>query len=215
MLICIGIAILTVCAVLAYALLSVSLNGSRFIVSAEDLPSNADAILVLGAGLKSDGTPSDILRDRLDTALDIYRTGICSRFLLSGDHGSRNYNEVGAMKRYLISKEVPEDAIFLDHAGFSTYDSMYRARDIFLIRKVIVITTAYHLPRALYIARKLGLDAWGIPSDKHEYIFIRDYTKREYLARIKDFFKVHIFCSKPVYLGEPIPIQTSVGSMTN
>lgn len=120
----------------------------------------ADCILVLGAGLKSDGTPSYMLADRLDAGVALYHAGAAPKLLLSGDHGKKYYDEVNAMKKYVLECGVPEEDIFLDFAGFSTYDSMYRAKAIFQVNTVIVVTQKYHQHRALYLAEKLGYKAW-------------------------------------------------------
>ena len=116
----------------------------------------ADAIIILGAYVRPDGALSWILRDRLDTGLELYRAGLAPKILVSGDHGQKNYNEVQTMKDYLLDHDVPAQDIFMDHAGFDTYDSLYRARDIFQVKSAIIVTQNFHLPRALYIARRLG-----------------------------------------------------------
>ncbi len=176
-----------------------------------------DCIIVLGAKVKSDGTPSDMLKDRLDVAIALYKAGVSDRLLMSGDHGSVGYNEVGNMKKYAVEAGVPEEAIFMDHAGFSTFETMYRARDVFLTesyyKKVIVVTQEYHLSRALYIADTLGLDAYGVPADLHTYRGQWKRDLREVLARCKDFFYC-FYGAEPKYLGEPISIFGD-GNTTN
>lgn len=198
------------------AITIVQKKGEKNITTIDKLSENADAIIVLGAGVKEDGTPSDILADRLKTAIEVYNSGVCKKFILSGDHGRKSYNEVKAMKEYIINNcEVDEKDIFLDHAGFSTYDSMYRARDIFEVKKAIVITNEYHLPRALYIADKMGIEAKGISSDIRNYLFISSYKSREKLAQLKDFVYANILKPEPEFLGEAIPVSTSDGRETN
>nr|WP_315023261.1 ElyC/SanA/YdcF family protein [uncultured Aminipila sp.] len=167
---------------------------------------NADCILVLGAGLKSDGTPSHMLEDRLDTGIALYKSGAAPKLLLSGDHGKKYYDEVNAMKKYVLDRDVPEDDIFLDYAGFSTYDSMYRAKAIFQVNTVIIVTQKYHQHRALYMAEKLGYQAYGVCSDQRIYGGQQVRDNREFLARNKDFFKM-LIKPKPTYLGEAIPIS--------
>ena len=168
-----------------------------------------DCIIVLGAYVKTNGQPSDMLRDRLDTAIALYESGVSDRILVSGDHGSAGYNEVGIMKKYLVENGIPESDVFMDHAGFSTYETMYRAKEVFLTesyyKKVIVVTQEYHLYRALYIAESVGLDAYGVPSDFHTYRGQIKRDIREVLARFKDYFSCYLEAS-PKYLGEPIPI---------
>lgn len=168
----------------------------------------ADCILVLGAGLKPDGTPNFMLQERLDTALALYKSSAASKLLLSGDHGQMRYDEVNAMKKYAEDAGVPAEDIFLDHAGFSTYDSMYRAAEIFDADRVIVVTQKYHQNRALYIGKKLGMEVIGVSCDRRVYTgqFYREV--REIIARDKDFFKV-ILRPEPTYLGDTIPISGS------
>lgn len=166
----------------------------------------ADCILVLGAGLKSDGTPSYMLADRLDTGVALYWAGAAPKLLLSGDHGKKYYDEVNSMKKYVLNCGVPEEDIFLDFAGFSTYDSMYRAKAIFQVNTVIVVTQKYHQHRALYLAKKLGYEAYGVCSDQRIYAGQEVRDSREFLARNKDFFKL-LIKPEPTYLGNAIPIS--------
>lgn len=166
----------------------------------------ADCILVLGAGLKPDGTPNSMLEDRLIVALALYQDGVAPKLLLSGDHGQKNYDEVNAMKKYMLDHGVPSEDIFLDHAGFSTYESMYRAKDIFEINTVIVVTQKYHQYRSLYIAKKLGYQAYGVSSDPGTYGGQEFREVREIVARNKDFLKL-LIKPAPTYLGEAIPIS--------
>ncbi|MGI6721157.1 MAG: SanA/YdcF family protein [Anaerovoracaceae bacterium] len=167
-----------------------------------------DCILVLGAGVRPDGTPSPMLEDRLETGLYLYKAGVSNKLLLSGDNGQVEYNEVRCMKNYMVQHGVRESNIFLDHAGFSTYESMYRARDIFCVRNAVVVTQSYHEYRALYIGERLGMTVSGVSSDQQRYSgqIMRDL--REIFARDKDFFQC-ISKPKPTYLGEQIPISGS------
>lgn len=170
-----------------------------------------DCIIVLGAGLW-DGEPSPMLKERLDFGIEAYNTGCSEKFLMSGDHGTEIYDEVNTMKDYVIDKGVLKDNVFLDHAGFSTYESMYRAKEVFKSEKVLIITQKYHLSRAVYNARKLGLDAYGYDREELQYPITNDM--REFLARVKDF----IWCivkPEPTYLGEEIPIKTASASLTD
>ncbi|MEI6222850.1 MAG: ElyC/SanA/YdcF family protein [bacterium] len=163
--------------------------------------------LVLGAQVYADGTLSDMLLDRVETGMELYKAGKIKKLIMSGDHGKPNYDEVNAMRRYALEKGVPAEDLFMDHAGFDTYDSFYRARDVFQITDVIIITQAFHLPRAVYIANKLGLKATGIIADKRGYgVYEEKAEFREQFANIKALLDVHIFHSKPTYLGNPIPI---------
>lgn len=193
----------------------VQAKGEKRIVIKDTLPEKVDAIIVLGAGVREDGTPSDILTDRLSTSLDILNMGVEGKLLLSGDHGREGYNEVGTMKDYILkNSDIKEKDIFLDHAGFSTYDSIYRARDIFKVESALIVTNEYHLPRALYLAEKLGIDAYGYTSDKREYYYMDAYKKRERIAQLKDFLFVNVLKPEPKFLGESIPVNTSDGRDT-
>ena len=172
-----------------------------------------DCILVLGAGVWSGGRPSHMLADRLDVAIDAYKAGGAPKLLMSGDHGRKEYDEVNVMKDYAIEAGVPSEDVFMDHAGFSTYESIYRARDVFLAERVLIVTQEYHLYRALYVARALGLEAEGVAADLRPYRGQRYYDLREVLARCKDF-AMCIFKPLPTYLGEAIPVSGS-GDLTN
>lgn len=178
--------------------------AAEYIVEPESIE-NFQTAIVLGAKVNNDD-PSDILEDRLLTALELYYDGKVEKILVSGDNGQIEYNEVGAMKDYLLNKGVPGEDIFMDHAGFDTYDTMYRAKAIFQVEDAIIVTQNFHLPRAIYIARALDIDAVGVSADRQSYIYIDLYEKREKLAQIKAFLNV-VFHSKPKYLGDPISIS--------
>lgn len=171
-----------------------------------------DAILVLGAGIW-DNEPSPMLADRLDAAISAYNHGYANKIIMSGDHGKDTYDEVNVMKKYAIEKGVPSEDIFMDHAGFSTYDSIYRAKYIFKANSLIIVTQKYHLYRSLYISDCLKIEAIGIPANPRKYMgaFFREI--REVLARDKDFFKC-IIKPKSTYLGEEIPVNGD-GNITN
>lgn len=170
-------------------------------------------ILVLGASVKSDGSPSHMLEDRLTLGIDLYKSGVAPKILFSGDNGQEYYNEVKAMKDYAVERGVPEDDIFLDHAGFSTYESVYRAREIFGVERMIVVTQSYHLYRALYGCEKMGVEALGAASDQAQYRGQEERDIREVLARDKDLVKWMIK-PDPTYLGDPVPISGS-GAVTH
>lgn len=173
----------------------------------------ADCILVLGAGLTAEGTPSLVLRDRLDKGIELYKKGISNRLLMSGDHGRKGYDEVRAMKQYAVDAGVNPEDIFMDHAGFSTYESIYRARDVFQVKRLAIVTQPYHEYRAVYIAMKLGLEVYGTPSKATQYRGSWMLEAREKLARTKEFFNV-MWQPEPTYLGKAIPISGS-GSQTD
>lgn len=172
-----------------------------------------DCILVLGCGLRRDGFPSQMLRDRLDTAIEAYRMGLAPKLLMSGDHGQVDYDEVNAMKDYAMAQGIPSEDIFMDHAGFSTYESMYRAKAIFHCEKVIVVTQNYHLYRALANARAMGMEATGISANRRTFSGQWYFSLREAVARVKDTLW-GIIKPRPTYLGESIPIFGN-GNLTN
>lgn len=181
-------------------------TGSKYIIVPDEVP-KADAILVPGAFVFPDGTVSFMLDDRLTEASELYKRGKAEKILVSGDHGRKDYDEVNAMKKFLLDKSIPEKDVFMDHAGFNTYESIYRARDIFQVNKVIIVTQAYHLMRAVFIARELGLDAYGVASDQHDYGEVMTmYRLREVAARNKDFFTAKFLKPQPTFLGETIPV---------
>lgn len=174
---------------------------------------HADCILVLGAGIRADGSPTPMLKDRLDTAIEVYKSGAAPKLLMSGDHSREDYDEVQTMKDYAIDKGVPSEDIFMDHAGFSTYESLYRARDIFQAQNIVIVTQKYHLYRALYTAEALSLQALGVPADTKTYGGQTYRDLREILARNKDFL-TSIYKPKPTYLGGTIPVNGN-GNITN
>ena len=130
----------------------------------------ADCILVLGCGVRDDGSPSPMLRDRMTTAVELYKSGAAPKLLVSGDHGRTGYDEVNVMRDFALKAGVPSEDIFMDHAGFSTYDSVYRAGEVFQVEKAVIVTQRYHLYRALYSAGRLGLEAVGCPADLRKYL---------------------------------------------
>ena len=184
------------------------------IVGPEAVPGeNWDCVLVLGAGVRPDGSPSDMLYDRVRTGLDLYHGGAAPKLLMSGDHGRSEYDEVGCMLGLALEDGVAAADVFLDHAGFSTYESMYRAKEIFGVQNMIVVTQRYHMYRALYIAEKMGIESYGVAADQNLYGGQTMRDIRELLAQCKDFFKTMLM-PEPTYLGEAIPISGS-GDATN
>ena len=171
-----------------------------------------DCIIVLGAGIWGD-KPSPMLEDRLLQAIELYKNNVSSKIIMSGDHGKQDYDEVNTMKDFAIEKGVPSENVFMDHAGFSSYESIYRAKEIFGAKKIVIVTQKYHLYRALYIANKLGIEAYGVGADPRQYVGATYRELREILARNKDFIKC-IFKPKPTYLGDTIPVSGN-GDITN
>ena len=174
---------------------------------------DVDCILVLGCLVNDGGVPSDMLHDRLRQAVELYELGAAPKLLMSGDHGRENYDEVDAMKTYAVGKGIASADVFMDHAGFSTYESLYRAMEIFQAKKVIIVTQEYHLYRAMYIAESLGMEAYGVSSNYRNYVGQKGMDLREALARVKDF-GTSLFRPKPTYLGETIPVWGD-GNLTN
>ena len=171
-----------------------------------------NCILVLGAGVRNN-YPSPMLEDRLKTAIELYNNKVAPKILVSGDHEYKNYDEVNVMKNYLIEAGIPSNDIFMDHAGLSTYDSIYRAKHIFKVKKMAIVTQKYHLYRSLYIANTLDINSIGVSANKRPYAYQTKRDIREIAARIKDFFKC-IIKPSPSYLGEVIPINGD-GNITN
>ena len=190
-------------------------STNQNIISKEEASNleDVDCILILGAMVWDNDRPSYMLEDRLKQGIELYDIGASDRIIMSGDHGQKEYDEVNTMKQYAIDLGVPSEEIFMDHAGFSTYESIYRARDIFQADKIIIVSQEYHLYRALYIAEKLGLEAYGVPSNPREYLGQGRRDMREVLARVKDFFNVMIE-PEPTYLGDIIPVSGN-GDLTN
>ena len=172
-----------------------------------------DAILVLGAGVNPDGNPSLMLRDRLDMSIKIYDAQLAPKLLMSGDHGNVAYDEVNVMKSYARTANVPSSDVFMDHAGFSTYESIYRAKAVFDAKNLIIVTQRYHLPRAVFIAQSLGIEAIGIAAEDIRYSGQTMREVREVLARVKDMAST-IFKPLPTYLGDVIPLSGD-GDQTN
>ena len=184
------------------------------IVEFDGLPDEEfDCIMVLGCQVKEGGEPSHMLHDRLQRGVEVYELGASEKFLMSGDHGRTDYNEVETMKQYAIDEGIDSENIFMDHAGFSTYESIYRAKEVFGVKKMVIITQEYHLYRALYIAEKLGIEAYGVASDYHIYAGQSMRDLREVLARAKDFVTT-IIKPEPTYLGDFIDIHGD-GNVTN
>lgn len=148
----------------------------------------ADAVVVLGASVYADGRPSDILADRLEVAADLYKAGAVRAIICSGDNRSSHYDESDAMKAYCVALGVPSEDVYVDHAGITTYDSLYRARHVFGAERIVVATQAYHLYRAMFAGDCLGMEVWGVATDKGAYDNQARYSMREVVARTKDFF---------------------------
>jgi len=183
-----------------------TLYSMNRIYQKETAPGERVAV-VFGAGLRRDGTPTPILRDRVETAADLYFSGKVEKLLLSGDNRFVEYNEPGAMRLYALSLGVPDDAIVLDYAGRRTYDTCYRAKTIFGVERTLLVTQKFHLPRALFICNALGIKAAGVEAKNRQYWHgsLLIWNFREQLATLGAFLDVYINNPTPV-LGEPEPI---------
>lgn len=183
-------------------------SAEPYIMASEDAsPLDADCILVLGCKANGD-EPSLMLRHRLETGIQLCISGASEKLLMSGDHGTDGYDEVYAMKKYALESGMNTDAVFCDHAGFSTYDSLYRAKEIFGCKKLIVVTQRFHLARAVYIGRRLGMEVYGVECDNgYVYGTAKTNALRESLARVKAVLDCELLKPQSKYLGEAIPIS--------
>lgn len=170
----------------------------------EDLP-QAQAVLVLGAAVYRDGQLSAIFQDRAAKAIEVYRAGKAQKILVSGDHSPGNYDEVDAAKKFLLKNGVPGKDLFVDYDGFDTYSSVYRAKEIFKASSLIISTQDFHLPRALYLARSVGINAIGIKADTQNYNLGFYNVLRENAARAEAFWEIATG-ALPEFLGKPVPI---------
>ena len=202
---------LCICAVIGIWALSVSAyvksSAKDRIISPEEAAAleDVDCIIVLGCLVRPNGVPSGMLEDRLTAAVDVWERGVSDTLLMSGDHGTKEYDEVNAMRDFAVEKGVPVERIFMDHAGFCTYDSIYRLKEIFGAKKAVIVTQGYHLHRALYIAESFGIEAYGVAADLHRYYGQTNRDIREMIARNKDFLWC-IFKPDPKHLGEKIDL---------
>ncbi|MBP2646143.1 MAG: hypothetical protein H6Q75_1583 [Firmicutes bacterium] len=209
-----GLLVLVIVGFILYTNKCVLDEGSVYVLSSDDAP-KSEAILILGAYVSPDGKVSGMLGERLRVGYELYKKGKAGKIIVSGDHGRKDYDEVNAMKKYFLDRNVPDEDIFMDHAGFTTYESMYRARNIFRAEKVIVVTQGFHLPRAIFIARELGMEVYGVEAGtgNNSKLVIWKNRLREAIARSKAYVAVAIH-SKPTYLGEAIPV-TGDGRITD
>lgn len=180
-----------------------------------DSAPDGQVAIVFGAGLRRDGTPTAVLRDRVQTAAQLYFAGKVEKILMSGDNRFIDYNEPGAMRAYALNLGVPDEDIVLDYAGRRTYDTCYRAREIFQVKNVLLVTQAFHLPRAVFTCGSLGLDTSGVIADQRNY-GRRSYgiwTLRELPATLVSLLDVYVRHPTPV-LGDPEPIFPSTDTIS-
>jgi SanA protein len=190
--------------ILFLAILSVNIfineYSKGYIYESVDSIPYAQAVLILGASVYSDGRLSDILKDRVITAINLYQKGKAEKILISGYGKGKNYNEVDSIKAYIVDQGIPEYAILSDYSGDDTYDSLYRAKNISKLESINIATQNYHLPRAVYIARRLGMEASGISSDLQTYQRISFFKLREEFASLKAVFDI-LLQAKPDKAG--------------
>ncbi len=185
-------------------------SRARPYVVAPEQVDHAQVGIVLGALVYGkSGRLSPVLEDRVDAAIALYKAGKVERLLMSGDHGQSNYDEVNAMRRYARERGVPDEHIFTDHAGFNTYDTMARARRVFLVENAVVVTNQFHLDRSVFLARSAGIKAQGVVADKRPYTDAYYNDQREFLARCKAVLNVYLVRPDPAFLGPEIPITGS------
>lgn len=186
-------------------------RGEIFKYNDDSVPKREVAI-VLGARVMPDGDPSTSLRDRLFVAKELYRRGKVKKILITGDHGTRGYNEVRAMYAWLREHGVPASKIYADHAGLRTLDSMRRASDVFKVKDAIVCTQEFHLARSLFLAESYGIDAVGVLADQRVYAKRRANRQREFIARVVAFVDVHVLDRQPKHWGDEVPISGSASA---
>lgn len=209
---------LTAIVVIALAL-CISINslieqyGNNYIVSEKNAPI-VDAIIIPGAKINANGTPSNSLKNRLDLGYQLYEKGCAKKILVSGDHSSEYYDEVTVMREYLENLGVPPEDIFLDHSGLDTYHTMYGAKNLFGVSNAIVVSQHYHNVRAIYIGRQLGMTALGVDAEDAESATTKKMNIREFGARFKAFFQAGIFKPALPLSQEPISIFSD-GTVTH
>jgi vancomycin permeability regulator SanA len=177
-------------------------SSQRYETSA-DVPAERVAI-VFGAGVRADGRLSRMLADRVNAAIDLYQAGRVEKLLMTGDNSRVDYDEVSAMRLYAVERGVPAEDITLDYAGFRTYDSCYRAREIFGVTEAVLITQRYHLPRAVYTCRRLGVAAVGLGTPDwgvYRETLLVQYGVREALATVQALWEIHVTRPQPTFLG--------------
>ena len=180
-------------AIIAVINVYVVMSVSGLVKNESDFDGHYDYIIVPGCGIIDNSIPTDLMVDRLDTAIRLYENGAADRILLSGDHRVDDYNEVAVMKNYMLAAGIPEDVIDCDDLGLSTGETMERAVRLFGVKSAVIVTQEYHLSRAVYLARNYGIDCAGVIATGHTFVAQAYYSAREYLARVKDFFVCIVF----------------------
>ena len=200
---CVAVAI--ICSILLATVGIIKKESKPYIYQDKDLIPHTDTALIPGASVSLDGVMSPVLKDRANAAIVLYNNQKVNTILISGDNSTTTYNEVSPVKLYLIAYGIPEENIYLDYAGFDTYSTMYRARDIFLVKNMTVVTQSFHLPRAVYLARHLGITAYGYDANDGHYL-LKNYI-REWFADVKAMINL-LVNTKPKYLGKIVPVSS-------
>ncbi|QFR39402.1 hypothetical protein A9Q91_04195 [Candidatus Gracilibacteria bacterium 28_42_T64] len=198
--------ILGVIAILLINLYVLSFSKDKILTDVGQLE-QTEVGLVFGAKVKKDFSPSDILKDRLKVAIQAYKSGKIKKIIVSGDNSREEYDETTGMRDYLIKNDVHIDHIYLDYAGFDTYDTLFRAKELFGVEEVVLFTQDFHLKRANYIGQRVGLDTIGVSTNLQKYIHEDYYNRREVLARVKAFLDVELMSSNPKFLGDKIDMS--------
>lgn len=193
--------LIVVCVVIINFLIH-GLSSSYIYDKVKSLP-HTQVVLIPGAAILPDGRLSEVFKERVDKAIEVYNAHKVKKILVSGDNSTIWHNEVNPVRDYLLKKGIPDEDIFLDHAGFDTYSSLYRARDIFHAESIIVVTQPFHLRRAVFTGRFLHIKTYGVPADE-KYPELKNDI-REIFANEKAFMDLAIH-RKPKYLGDAIPI---------
>lgn len=207
--------ILWISSILLINLYVLSFSKSK-IITTTSIDLDYGVWIVFGAKVKDNWTPSDILKDRLKVTYDAYSNNLVSKIIVSWDNSRTDYDETTAMRDYLIELWVNKDDIYMDYAWFDTYDTLYRAKDIFWVEKAVLFTQTFHLKRALYISNRIWIDSIWVSTDLRDYIYSDYYNRREALARVKAFLNVEILKSKPKYLWDKIDLnipQTEISEL--
>lgn len=200
-----GVVVVLTCVCVLAVNRSVAAGTAAAIFRVGEVPPKPVAV-VFGARVKRDGNLSAVLSDRVLTAVELYRSGKVRKLLMTGDNSRRDYDEPGAMKEFATQHGVPDRDIALDYAGFRTYDSCYRARDIFGVKSAILVTQRYHLPRALYTAQSMGLDAVGCVADRRRYAAQRRFSFREQWSTLAAWLQVNVTKPQPHFLGPKVEL---------
>jgi SanA protein len=185
-----------------------SYSNGKIYRSVEDVPNVPQIAIVLGARVWDDGSLSHALLDRVMTAVELYKAGKVKKLLMSGDNPTPEYDEPTAMKRYAMELGVPESDIVLDFAGRRTYDTCYRAKEIFEVKKAVIVSQEFHLARSIYLCQNLEVDSIGIAANRRKYLGERWWAFREFFSIFSAWFEMNFIPFEPIK-GNKEPIQIS------